>query len=273
MTCKTLAGRFALTAIAAAIVSAPQAAEVVWLGDNNDWNDGVSWFGNQPPADGDAVRVTDQIDSVVTTLNIGTLADGPSFASIVVDGANNNVTLVHSLDFTLRTGSLTVGETGSASFVQSAGVVSTPVLTLGAANTASGSYLMSGAAASLGTELDPVQRIVVGEDGSGSFRIEAGTIYATDLHVGGWYDGNTNTGHYGTGTMTQTGGVVNTGALYLGTGPNAVYNLEGGTLAAASAASAAPAPAPCSITAAAPTATPGSSSSATPAARPRSSTT
>ena len=113
---KTLAGRFVLTAIAAAIATAPQAAEVVWLGLNNDWNDGPSWVDGLAPASGDAVRVTDEVNASVTTLNVGSFANGPTFASVVVDGLNNTVTLVHDLGFSLNTDRLTIGDAGSGSF-------------------------------------------------------------------------------------------------------------------------------------------------------------
>ena len=125
---------------------------------------------------------------------------------------------------------LIVGTAGTGSFEQTGGVVTTPVLTMGASVGASGSYVMSGADTALGTPVQPLQRLIVGESGSGTFRIEGGTIHAGDILVGGWFDSITNTAYVGNGVMTQTGGVVTTNGLYLGTGPNAVYNLEGGTL-------------------------------------------
>ena len=141
-----------------------------------------------------------------------------------------------------------VGESGTGSFIQSAGTNSiSSALYLGYNAAGNGSYTLNGG--SLG--LASTSGLYVGDGGTGSFTQSGGTITAAgNVYIGcnlgssGTYNQiggslsvafagtNLDVGYNGTGSFTQSSGTDTVYALNLGyaASGNGTYNLNGGTL-------------------------------------------
>jgi autotransporter-associated beta strand protein len=171
-----------------------------------------------------------------TTVTSGTLSItgsgsvGGLTSPFIVDGsAGANATTLLSGIGRILAKFVTIGSSGTGSFVQSGGTLMTGTgstadhVSLGASNGGSGFYTLSGGGSITTYSLE------VGNSGSGSFTQGGGTILAVGDTL---ISGGSNTSSF-----TQTGGLHTTGELDLGefsSSANGTYLLTGGTLATTS---------------------------------------
>jgi len=132
---------------------------------------------------------------------------------------------------------LTIGNSGSGTYDLSKGTLKTGQLTLGQDSSSgnSGSFVQTGGAVETiftfvfnGNTYREAGDVSVGQNGTGSYALSAGTLNAATEYVG--EDAN------GVGTFTQATGSVNSIAtndiLYVGYYGKGTYNMNGGTLKA-----------------------------------------
>ncbi len=241
-----------------------------WTGSTSDqWSDGDNWDTGNPPQTGEDALVTDDANPSNTTVIYanpgGTVSE---LNSVLVDGAStSNMTLQQGSD-SLTTTHLTVGGSGTGTYLLSGGTLAVTNLDLGQETfvlardaDSTGTVTQTGGEVTVsGTDL------VIGNMGTGTYsqdnsQGDSVTSVARDLLLGrfagstGTYSisndtaagaapllsltvtGDTIIGQTGTGTFNQGGGAVNAnGGFYIGGHGEdtdsgvGTYNLSGGTL-------------------------------------------
>lgn len=187
-----------------------QAATTVFTPTNgSNWEVAENWSAGVPGTTASNLDAVLNVSGSTATFN-GTPSN-PALTSVVIDAPTTAASVLH-LTGNLTTQSLIIGDTKFGAYTQKGGVVDVT-------GTTAASHLVIGA----------------GAGGNGSYKLEAGTLTAKAIHVGG---GTTNPAGAATGTFLQTGGTVNVtsgtneGELIVGdtSGTSGKYEITGGTL-------------------------------------------
>ncbi|MHA3772728.1 beta strand repeat-containing protein [Verrucomicrobiota bacterium sgz303538] len=187
-----------------------QAATTVFTPTNgSNWEVAENWSAGVPGTT--ASNLDAVLNTTGSTATFNGTASNPALTSVVIDAPTTSASVLH-LTGNLTTQSLIIGDTKFGAYTQKGGVVDVTGAT-------TASHLVIGA----------------GAGGNGSYKLEAGSLTAKFIHVGG---GTTNPAGAATGTFLQTGGTVNVtggtneGELIVGdtSGTSGKYEITGGSL-------------------------------------------
>ena len=186
--------------------------------------------------------------AILAVSGTGSISPGVNVSPIVDGTSTSAATVTLSGTGNLSTGTITIGNNGLGTFIQTAGTFTTNNYGFILGNNAgsSGSYTLSGTGSlSTGTAY-------IGNAGTGTFTQSGGTFTIADSSpnlgfsaggsgtyvlsgTGSLSTGDTFVGGNGAGTFTQNGGTFNSGMGLFLVG-NGTYMLNGGTLTAGSVA-------------------------------------
>lgn len=196
-----------------------------WTGSTSDqWSDGDNWDTATPPQTGEDALITDDANPSNTTVIYANPGVG-ELNSVLVDGAStSNMTLQQGSD-SLTTTHLTVGGSGTGTYLMSGGTLAVTNLDGGQET-----FVLARDADSTGTVTQTGGDVTVGNSLSiGKFGTGTYTLNSSDASASLTVDGLVTMGFQGTGHFHQSGSTTNTvgSNFYMG---NAAYDISGGTL-------------------------------------------